>query len=696
MKKTKRFVISLLSLFILTHLYAQVEINVNNIEIVRDDYGVPHIFTKTDLEAIYGIAWAQCEDNFHLMQENFAATKGMAGRLMGKNGAVLDLIFEVFKVEEFVESRYKQDVNPEYEKMLWAYAQAVNQYANLHPKEVRSNKIFPLTPKKILEVYSYQMLLLHNSVLELGKLLDKNYDYALMEQAAKGSNAMAYSPNITEDGKTYLVGNPHQPVNTMGNFWEVSVHSEEGYDIHGVTFSVGGLTPVIGTNKNLGWSHTTNYQNTADIYQLEMHPTKKYHYKYDGEWLPLEVKKAKLKVKVGPLVIPVGKKYYWSAYGPTFEKESGFYSYKSSVFYNIRLPEQWYKMGLAKNMEEFMEAVNIQGLPAQTITYADKEGNIYHLSNFNHPYRNEKFDWSTILDGSTSENNWDLKKIHPVSDLPQIKNPKCGYVYNCNNTVYKMTAPNENLKPADFPKGFVLPSSNTIRANSFANLIQKYDKISFEEARKIRENIAVDKNDLSFRNFMNGDQIPKVFNKYPELSELKRVFDKWDGSYDINNKQASLMAVSSLYFIEYIKKQLGNVEKDIPEVEIVNAMLKAEKFLKKHYGSLEVELGEIQKAIRHGVEYPMYGGPNTLANAHFEFHKKSKLKLEAGDSYIFYAKYGKDGLEELETINAFGNSLKKGHPHSTDQTEMYVNMKTKTAELNLEKLKKVGKMYHPK
>ena len=690
------FFVSVTSLFTFTNLIAQ-DIDVNNIDIVRDEYGIPHIFTKTNAEAVYGLAWAQCEDNFPLMQGNFGSTKGMAGRIIGKDGAVLDLLFEVFEIEKFVEERYEKDVSPEMETILNAYAAAINKYAETHPSEVIQKGMFPINARNILANYTLQFHLMHGSIMELGKILSDDFDYeTLMENAGKGSNAMAYSPEFTTDGKTYLVGNPHQPLNEMGNFWEVSLHSEEGYEMYGVTFSVGGVTPVIGSNRNLGWSHTTNYHNCADIYKLEMNPNEKLVYKYDGEWLQLEEKKVKLKVKVGPLTIPVSKKYFMSKYGPTFKKKSGYYSFKIHSSYNLKGPEQWYKMGLAKNIEEFEAALDLQGLVAQTITYGDKDGNIFHLSNFIHPLRDEKYDWTKVLDGNTSGNNWNFDKVHPIADLPRIKNPKCGYVYNCNNTVFRMSAPEENLKPEDFPKSFGLLTSNTIRANNFERLIKKYDKISFEEAREIREDVSLDKNNMSFRNCMNCSDIPVYLAKYPEFADLKKVFDEWNGEFTIDNKQASAVALTSMHVTKYVRTQFGNIEKDMPEEEIVKALRKSQKFLMKHYGTLEVELGKIQKAVRHDVEMPMYGGPNTLACCHLEKYKKGKWKIKHGDTYIIYAKYGKDGLEEMNTINAFGNSLREGHPHSTDQTEMYVNKQTKKIELDLKKLKKSGEMYHPK
>lgn len=699
----KQYLILVSLLFLSIAIFAQKDLNLKNIEIVRDAYGVPHIFTKTDAEAVYGVAWAQCEDNFHLMQDNFASTKGLAGRLIGKTGAVLDLLYEVFKMDEFVNRRYAQDISPEMEKLLNNYTAAINKYAETHPKEVKHKKIFPITAKEVLGNHVLHFILLHSSAMELGKFLTKEFSYALIDNERHGSNAMAYSPNITADGKSYLVGNPHQPINEMGNFWEVSVHSEEGYEAHGATFSIGGLFPVIAANRNLGWSHTTNYQNSADIYKLEMHPSKKNHYKYDGEWIPLEVNTAKLKVKIGFMVIPVAKKYYWSKYGPTFKKKNGYFSFKSHAFHNIKAPEQWYKMGLAKNLEEFEAALDIQGLAAQTITYADKEGNIFHLSNFAHPYRNEEYDWSelkkgntVILPGNTSKSNWTLDKIHPISDLAQVKNPKCGYVYNCNNTVFRMTAPEENLKPEDFPAHFGMLESSMVRSNTFEKLISTHDKVTFEDVRKMRESVTIDKNKMSFRYCTNCSDIPLFLNKYPELAPAKEVFDKWNGSFAIDNKQAPLMAIAGMHIEEYVKSQFGNEEKEIPEKVMVKTVLKAQKFLLKHYGTLELELGTVQKAVRYGVELPMYGGINTLANTHIKPYKKGKVELAGGDSFIIYAKFGENGLEELNTVNAFGNSLKEGNPYSTNQTEMYVNQKTRKAELDLKKLKASGKIYNPK
>ncbi len=678
-----------------TVLLAQTKINVSNIDIVRDEYGVPHIYSVTDAEAVYGLGWAQCEDNFNVMQENYAAAKGLAGSLLGKNGAAADFIYQSLGITEFVEKRYALDIDAHTHSLIQSYADALNRYAETHPEELRTKKLFPLSAKEIAANYVFQMLMLHKAVVELAKVLT-DYKEEMSPKELRGSNVMAYGPPFTQDGKTYLVGNPHQPVTGPACFWEVAIHSKEGLEIHGATFAGGGMLPVLGATPNLGWSMTNNYQNSSDVYELEMHPSKKHTYLYDGKWLVLEKRKAELKVKLGGIIIPVTKKYYWSAYGTTYKNRSGYYGYKSNALHNLKSSEMLYRAARSKNFEEFRSAMDLQGLAALNLAYADRYGAVYQISNYIHPYRDPSFDWCSVMTGNTSQINWNSDSIHPIKDLPQLLNPKCGYVYNTNNTSFKMTCEEENLKQEDFPASFCLEKSNNVRAKTFENLVSKFDKVSFEDVRKMRESLWVDKNDLGGRNCMNCGDIPQILGKYPELANAKKVFDQWNGSSDVENRQAPIMALTTVFLGEYVFEHFLNEDKDIPEEVIKEAIVKAEKYLMKHYGTLEIPLGELQKAVKDGVELPMYGSLNTLANANFETTKSGKLHQTGGDSYIFYAKYGKGGLEQLETVNAYGNSNKPGHPHATDQTELYTTLKTKTIELDAAKFRKGRAAYNPR
>ena len=689
--------------FLLTFLpvltYSQIDINVEHIEIARDEFGVPHIFAETNAEAVYGIAWAQCEDNFNVMQENLAIVKGLYGRIKGKKGAAADFIMQLFEVDHYIDNNYEKDITPEIENLLQAYVTAINRYAELHPSEVISKKLFPATTKDILKEYVFNYIILSYAIMDVARIIDNKIDFSWPSDnmLGAGSNAMAYNANITNDGKTYLVGNPHQPVEGPANFWELSVHSKEGLDIFGATFSAGGVTPFIGTNRHLGWTSTTNFEDYTDVYQLKMHPKKKDYYEFDGEWLKLEKKHAKLKVKVGPLIIPARKKYFISKYGPTLKNKSGYFSIRSNAFFNLRFVEHYYKMALSQNFDEFWEALKVQGIPNQTITYADGQNNIMFFNNGIFPKKKEHYNWREILPGNTSDTFWNYDEIHPIDNLVYVKNPRCGYVYNCNNTPLDCTAADENPTIDNYPKTFGIMTSNTARAKRFKELMEHQDNIGYEEIKKMRDDEGAHSTDLSFRQFMNANDVFTVAGKYPEFADLKKVMDKWDRKMNIENKQATIFALFSMYFTNYIIDNYAVYENVVSEKVIVDGLRFTKKFLLKNYNSLEVELGRVQKIVRGDREYPMYGGPQILANAQFIPYEKGKIKIKRGDTFIMYACYDKTGLESMKTVNVFGNSSKPDSPYYTNQLEMYTQKQVKDVELDLNKIRSTAKsIYHPK
>lgn len=674
------------------------KINVDNIEIARDALGIPHIFSETDAEAIYGLAWAQCEDNFNILQENMSIVKGLSGSIKGPAGAAMDFVAKAFEIEAFVKSRYEEDIDAQMENILSAYAQAVNRYAELHPKEVMVKGLFPIDVIDVLEGYTFNFLIMTYGIADVAKIAQNKID--LFEThgnfISAGSNAMAYSPNKTTDGKTYLVANPHLPVEGGINFWEVSLHSKEGLEFFGVTFTGGGISPFIGTNRYLGWTHTTNSEDFSDVYELEMHPTKKNLYKYDGEWLELEEKEAKLKVKIAGIVVPVSKKYYTSKYGPTLKNKTGYYSFRNNCFFNIRQAEQWYKMAKSKSYDEFWEALNIQGIPSQTITYADYENNIAHINYGLLPVRDNSIEWGGFIKGNSSKTLWDYKEVTPLEELVYVKNPKCGYVFNCNNTPMDCTAEAENPKLGNYAKSFGILTSNTARAKRFKELIAQHDKVNFKEIKAMRDDYGYHSSDLNFRQAMNFNDLFKVLDKHPELADVKAVLNKWDRQMDIHNKQATIIALVSLHIEEYLYKNFALRENVLPESLLVEGLEYAKKFLMKNYGTLEVELGTVQKMVRGDKELPMYGSPQTLANCHTIEHKKGKIKLKHGDTFIMYARYGEEGLESLQTINLFGNSSKPDNPNYDTQMEMYVKQEVTKVDLDLAEIKsKAERIYHP-
>ena len=260
------------------------------IKIARDTYGVPHIIAKTDAEVAYGLAWAQCEDQFITLQELMAACKGMLGEIKGKEGLVADFGIKFMGLQEIAKANYKRDVTGKFKTYLESFVAGVNAYATLHPEEVVLDDLFPITGQDVIVGYLLGNLEVSHAGKDLAKILNGTILKELNTDVPKGSNAIAISKRKTTDDKTYLAINSHQPLEGWYSWYEAHLVSDEGMNILGGTFA-GGICIFHGANENLAWAHTVNHADFSDVYQLEMNPKNDNQYKFDGEWLELKKKK---------------------------------------------------------------------------------------------------------------------------------------------------------------------------------------------------------------------------------------------------------------------------------------------------------------------------------------------------------------------------------------------------------------------
>ena len=272
--------------------YSLAQVNTSNIEIVRDSWGVPHIYGKTDKEAAYGLAWAHAEDDFATIQKTFLPAKGLLGSLDGIRGAVLDFAVELLKSRE-VANRELKNLPPEGLNVIYGYLEGLNAYANKYPEKVLVKGSFPLSIYDYLTGLNLMLHLFSDTGDIIGQLLSNSIN-PIDEMSGVdnigssiGSNGFAFNSQKTTDGKSYLNINTHQPLEGPFAWYEAHVNSDEGWNMLGGLFP-GLPLPVIGTNENLGWTHTYNYPDMNDVFQLVINPKNKNQYKLDGQWEDFE------------------------------------------------------------------------------------------------------------------------------------------------------------------------------------------------------------------------------------------------------------------------------------------------------------------------------------------------------------------------------------------------------------------------
>ena len=292
-----------LLLLITSLTYSQ--INPKNIDIVRDKYGIPHIFAKTDAELAYGLAWANAEDDFNTIQEAYLAGNALLSRHIGLRGAPADFITQFIGSKELIDEKIGE-ISSDYLKVISGYAQGLNSYAEKNPDKVLYKKLFPINPKMMMMYSQLQLFISNQGADWAGRILNNDTQGEYLDQNLTGSNVIAMNSNKTQSGETFLAINTHQPLEGPTSWYEVHLNSEEGTNIIGTLYP-GTPHVLIGVNENLGWSHTVNYPDKTDVFKLRMKNNRKYI--VDGQEYKLEKLKAKINIKILGFPIKINRKY---------------------------------------------------------------------------------------------------------------------------------------------------------------------------------------------------------------------------------------------------------------------------------------------------------------------------------------------------------------------------------------------------
>ena len=681
----------LLKLFLLVTTISFSQINPNNIDIVRDEFGVPHIYAETDAEVAYGLAWVNAEDDFKTIQEAYLAGNAMLSNYIGLKGAPADFISQFIGSKSLIEEKINE-ISKDYLNVVDGYVQGLNAYAKANPKKVLYRKLFPITTKKMLMYSQLQLFISNEGAYWAGRILNNDTQDDYLDQNLTGSNVIAMNSSKTISGETFLAINTHQPLEGPTSWYEVHLNSEEGTNIIGTMYP-GTPNVLIGVNEHLGWSHTVNYPDKTDVFKLKMKNKRKYI--VDGEEYELEKHKAKISIKLLGIPIKINRRYYKSIYGPTLKNKSGYYSIRTPTLFNVRALEQWWKMGKAKNFSEFYDAFKMKQIPGFNVGYADKYDTIFYMSNGILPKRAEGYNWKGIVPGDTMETLW--TEYHSIEDLPQVLQPKSGFIYNANHSPFKSTSTDENPNELDYSKRMGYETYDNNRSTRLIELIESYDKVSYNDFKDI-------KYDNSFPskfnyNFMDINLISEIeLDENHELFEIVNEIQNWDRKTDINSIGAGLYGVLYYQLIynyaDQIRK-LSSEDKPVSKEVILSAVSDIKSYLIEHFGKVKINLGEFQKLVRGDKELPIWGLPDVITAMSSRPYKDGKHKVFAGESYIGLVRFTKNG-PLFESVISFGNSDDPTSDHYTDQMEMYSKFQTKKMTFDKEEIYSQAKsIYNP-
>lgn len=665
------------------------QINVEQIDIYRDVYGVPHIYANSDKNAAYGLAWAHAEDDFETIQYTFLPSKGLMGLHSGKEGVIMDYLVSLLRCRQTAEKHVSQ-LSPEVLEVIEGYVAGINAFAKAFPSKVLVKNSFPMTVLDYLTGYNLVIHFFSDTGDMLGALLsnsNKSVDEELEEKTI-GSNAFAFSRSIMKHNKTVLNVNTHQPLEGPFSWYEAHLNSDEGWNILGGLFP-GSPFPMIGTNEYLGWTHTYNYPDLTDLYELKINPKNKNQYWLDGKWVSFENTSVKLKMKTKlGLKLGVKRKLQWSVFGPVIKNKKGTYAFYSNAFENISSIDQWYKMGKASNWKEFESALKMMSVPRFNLMYADREDSIFWMSIGRVPERPSNSERiNGVMKGERSEI---LQKGYlSYESLPKLLNPTHGYLFNTNNSPFNSAHKDDNLKVEDFEDfQFGFKESENNRSQRFMDLKANKESLSMNDFFDI-------KYDIQYPDSLwtpSGANIVFSVDKvsYPDLIEVLAPIHDWNKRADTFNVGAAQWAIYYQNFLDLSSKGYE------PLMRMEKALFATKKHLEKYFGRYDIALRDYQVHHRGNKRLAVPGLTDMIAAMTSKSFENGMAKPVHGESYIMIIQYTDDNVE-IETVLPYGNSRNASGKNYTDQMEMYAKQERKKMTLDkAEVIANAIRHYHPK
>ncbi|MGI9250582.1 MAG: penicillin acylase family protein [Pseudohongiellaceae bacterium] len=465
---------------------ARWEARAANVTILRDSWGIPHIYGTTDADTVFGTLYAQAEDDFNRVETNYINAMGRLAEAEGAQELMRDLRMKLFIDPAEMQTLY--DESPVWlQELMVAFADGLNYYLYTHP-EVRPRVITHFEPwmaltftegsiggdiervnlNRLEEFYGSagsaargaysadtepqpQSLLAQATTEQQAQ--NKPQSLLALQATAKqlpdgeprGSNGFAIAPENSASGNALLLINPHTSF-----FFRAELHmvSEEGLNAYGAV-TWGQFFVYQGFNENTGWMHTSSRADAIDEYlETVVERDDGYYYLYGDEERRLQETELTLPYRTGRGMAEQTFTVYHSHHGPIIREQDGKWVAIKLMEEPIRALTQSYTRTKARNYTEFNETMTLLTNSSNNTVYADSGGNIaYYHGNFI-PVRDQSFDWNAPLDGSNQATEW--KGLHPVDEIITLLNPPNGWIQNTNNTPFSAAA-EFSPQPEDYP-----------------------------------------------------------------------------------------------------------------------------------------------------------------------------------------------------------------------------------------------------
>ncbi len=718
-------------LFIPLQLFAQTfskqeiarwEDEAKKVTIIRDKWGIPHIYGKTDANAVFGLLYAQCEDDFPRIEMNYIEKLGRMSEVKGEDELQNDLYIRLIidsadAVADFRKSPFWL------QKLLNAYADGINYFLyknkNTRPALLtRFKPWYPLlwTDGSIGAISTGDVTEADVKSFYLGSLPPDVSRVKVFEESTSGSNGFAIAPSITESGNAILYINPHV---TFYFRPEVQVASEEGLNVYGA-ITWGQFFVYQGFNEHCGWMHTSSNVDVADLYAEKIvKRNNRLFYEFNKTLKPLIQKRIPIRYKKEGRLETKTITAYFTHHGPIMASRDG--KWISVKGYNRALTSliQSWQRTKTRGFEDFKKNMSLLGNTSNNTVFADDQGNIAYWHGDFVPRRDSKLNWSKPMDGTSTATEW--KGLHTLDEIVHVYNPASGWIQNCNSTPFTVSG-SSSPKKDDYP-AYMAPDGENFRGINAARVLSREKAFTLDKVVAAGYDTYLSAFEIlipalvsSFEKDVHADD-----SLYTMVKDAIQILRNWD-YHCAENSVATTLAITwadklsaslrRIYIDEGWDDQVTltkNFAATSTREELFPPLISAMKDLKERFGRWDVAWGEVnryqritgdisqtyqddQPSLPVGFASSVWG---MLPSYNSRYYPNTKKRYGvSGNSFICAVEFGKK--IKAKSLLAGGESGNIHSKHFSDQLEMYTKGQFKDVLFYKDDvMKHAERTYHP-
>jgi len=708
------------------------------VEIRRTSYGVPHVLAEDLAGMGYGLAWVMMEDYREDVARAILRSNGRWGLAMGRDSIQGD--FAGRMAHDYAAWTYHK-LPADVRSVLDGFARGMNDFARVYrdelpdwvPEDFTAHDIAardigvwdagavrsfarnrglqgggrggtPADPTSA--VSSAEISSGSNPSVRLGPTDRLSAWMAWARRQGEGdpevgSNAWAFGPERSATGNALLLRNPH--LSWTAGYYEAHVRVPGLVDFYG-DFRLGGpFTTIGGFNRRLGWATTNNYPDLEEIYALVRDPEDPGAYLFDGGSVPLEMRAVTVEYRSGPTVESETREFPFSPLGPViFESPDTLFVLRAHQLTQYRVGEQWLRMMQARNLKEWKEAMAIRAKVSSNLTYADADGNILILWNAAIPLLPHEYTEDRPTVARTSDEVW--TELYPFEDLPQLLNPRGGYVQNTNDPPYYYNL-YEPLDPEQYPDNFPEPRLR-FRSQNSLELVHNDRVMTLEDMVKLKHSMK-----MILADRVKEDLVAAVRGRAPagEMADAIEMVAEWDNTVGRESRGSTLFEIWAQRYFEVVpeerqfrdpwsREEPMGTPRGLGDPEAAaDAFQWAVEETKTRFGSWDISWGEVHR-IRAGDKDIAVGGCASALGCFrvlgYVEDEDGKFKVYRGDGWVLAVEFSDP--PRAYSVLAYGNSNREASPYYYDQAELFADNRMKPVAFTEEDIQAdLVRRYHP-